>query len=113
MLRTTGCDALMIGRGSVINPFLFHQIRAHFSSSLYVPKWDDLMRYLDVYVSHITPESPLKMRVNKLKQLFGFLFKGSDQLLAQRPQILTAQHDEPHAFLAFAKTLLSERWTGN
>lgn len=34
MLQTTGCDALMIGRGSVINPFIFHQIRAHFSGNL-------------------------------------------------------------------------------
>src|SRR5271154_1233865 len=37
MLRTTKCDALMIGRGSIMNPFLFHQIRTHFSKAPYQP----------------------------------------------------------------------------
>src|SRR3990167_2533439 len=31
MLSHTHCDALMIGRGSLINPFIFHEIRSHFS----------------------------------------------------------------------------------
>jgi tRNA-dihydrouridine synthase C len=110
MLKMTGCDALMIGRGSVINPFIFHQIRAHFAKETYVPKWEDLMRYLDTYFANLSPEAPMKLRVNKLKQLLGFLFKGNDRLLALRQQVLTSSHLEPNSFLEHAKMLLSNNW---
>ena len=53
MVAHTGCDALMIGRGSIINPFIFHQIKAHYAGVPYVPKWDDLMRYFQVYQDSI------------------------------------------------------------
>ncbi|HSX10811.1 MAG TPA: tRNA-dihydrouridine synthase family protein [Chlamydiales bacterium] len=111
ILRMTRCDALMIGRGSVINPFLFQQIRAHFSKQPYIPKWEDLMRYIDIYHAEINPEAPVRLRSGKLKQLLGFLFKGNAQLLALRQQILTAEHDDTHSFLQFAKDLLLRHWT--
>jgi tRNA-dihydrouridine synthase C len=108
MLRITKCDALMIGRGSVINPFLFHQIRAHFAGEIYIPKWEDLSRYLDLYLANLSPEAPMRLRVNKLKQLLGFLFKGNARLLEKRMQILTADHQDPESFLQYAKTFLLE-----
>ncbi len=110
MLQITGCDALMIGRGSVINPFIFHQIRAHFSKKPYLPKWEDLMNYFDVYLASMHPDMPMKFSVNKLKQLFGFLFKSSARLLEHRQQILTSRYEEPHSFLQHAKDLLLENW---
>ena len=112
MLRETRCDGLMIGRGSIINPFLFLQIRAHFAKGVYAPSWVDLERYLDVYFAEITPETPTKTKLNKLKQLLSFLFKGTAFLLARRPTILTAQHKDPEAFMCFAKSLLREGWEG-
>jgi len=77
MLRITKCDALMIGRGSIMNPFLFHQIRTHFSRTPYQPKWEDLTRYFDIYVGASAPDTPMKLRVNKLKQLLSFFCKGN------------------------------------
>lgn len=106
MLRITHCDALMIGRGSIINPFLFHQIRAHFSAIPYLPQWEDLLRYFDIYLAEMPLEMPLRTQVNKLKQLFSFLFKGSAPLLELRSTILTAQHSDPASFLSFALSLL-------
>lgn len=108
MLRTTKCDALMIGRGSVINPFIFHQIRAHFSGKPYIPEWNDLKRYLDVYVSDIPEGVSMRVRVNKLKQLFGFLFKGNTALLERRSSILTSQCPDLNSFLDFAVPQLKE-----
>lgn len=108
MLRTTGCDALMIGRGSVINPFLFHQIRAHFAGKPYIPDWNDLKRYLDVYVAEIPEGVPVRVKVNKLKQLFGFLFNGNADLLSKRSSILTSQCPDLNSFLDFAIPLLKE-----
>ncbi len=110
MLRTTKCDALMIGRGSVINPFLFHQIRARFSGKPYRPAWEDLKRYLEVYLAEIPSGMSMRVKINKLKQLLGFLFKGSPELLSRRSLILTAQHAHPDPFLDEAIPLLKEGW---
>lgn len=113
MLRLTGCDALMIGRGSIINPFIFHEIRAHFSKKPYVPAWQDLMRYFEVYMDEVPPDMSIKVRVNKLKQLMSFLFKANPLLLAHRQAVLTAQHAAPASFLEFALPLLRSGWSGS
>ncbi|HUD01514.1 MAG TPA: tRNA-dihydrouridine synthase, partial [Rhabdochlamydiaceae bacterium] len=106
MLKTTGCDALMIGRGSIINPFIFHQIKAHFAGKPYIPQWQDLLRYFHVYRTEVPAEIPDKTRVNKLKQLMGFFFKGSAQLLEMRQTILTSQYSDPDSFMQFALPML-------
>ena len=106
MVRQTGCDALMIGRGAVINPFIFHQIRSYFSGIPYKPEWSKLARYFEVYVSEITPESPNKGKVNKLKQLMSFLFKCNPTLLQHRQEILKSSHSSMESFLEFALPIL-------
>lgn len=72
MWKETGCDGLMIGRGSVINPFIFHEIKAHFAGKPFRPAWEDLMRYLTTFQQEIPPESSEKLKINKMKQLMGF-----------------------------------------
>lgn len=109
MLRNTGCDALMIGRGSVINPFIFHQIKSHFAGVTYKPEWSQLLKYFDVYNGNI-PDMRDRSKVNKLKQLFSFLFKGNQALLELRPAILTSQYQDPEEFMRFAIALLKEQW---
>lgn len=106
MLKETGCDALMIGRGSVINPFIFRQIRAHFSREDFAPEWDRLIRYFEVYVENVPPGMPMKNKVSKLKQLMSFFFKGSPALLERRNEVLTAQHQDPQSFLDYSLSLL-------
>lgn len=110
MLRTTNCDALMIGRGSVMNPFIFHQIRAHFSGKSYQPQWEELMRYLHKYVHSIPLGARPKLRVSKLKQLLGLFFKGSPELLAKRQDLLTSTLPTPEALLDYATPILQSTW---
>jgi nifR3 family TIM-barrel protein len=112
MLQDTRCDALMIGRGSVTNPFLFHQIKAHFAGKNYRPEWSALIRYFEVFCAELNPESPNRGKVNKLKQLMSFLFKGNEKLLQTRQTILTSQHPTTEDFLAFALPLLKAGWEG-
>lgn len=112
MLRTTQCDALMIGRGAIIHPFLFHEIRAHFTGKSYQPNWQSLETYFDLFLASMPAEIPTKTRVNKLKQLFGFMFKGNEALLRLRQEILTSVHAEPSSFLQFALPRLREGLRG-
>ena len=110
MLRQTGCDALMIGRGSVINPFIFHEIRASFSQQQYQPSWEQLERFLDIFVIELSPESPIRNRINKLKQIFSFLFRKNPRLNEIKSTILTTPHMDIHHFLLFAKQKLESHW---
>ena len=110
MLEQTKCDSLMIGRGSLMNPFIFHQIRAHFSGKKYVVDEHQLVHYFSVYQAVTPPEFSMKLRVNKLKQLLGFLFKGNERLLSLRQSILTSNYEHPDEFLAFARPLLLQNF---
>lgn len=106
MLELTKCDALMIGRGSVINPFIFHQIQAHFNAEPYTYHWGALKEYFEVYLAEIPAEMPEKTKVNKMKQLMSFLFKNNEALLELRPQILRLTHPNVNAFLQETLPLL-------
>lgn len=110
MLKQTGCDALMIGRGSVIDPFVFHRIKTHFSGEPYRPEWQSIVRYFDTYINEIPPDMPDRTKVNKLKQLMSFLFKGNEDLLSKRQSILTSTHPDHQSFLSFALPILQESW---
>jgi tRNA-dihydrouridine synthase C len=108
MLQETSCDALMVGRGSVINPFIFHQIRSHFSGVPFISSWEALHTYLETYLAHIAVDSSEKLKINKMKQLMGFLFKGNAALLQTRQQMLTTTYLDLKTFLDFAVPLLKE-----
>ena len=110
MLETTRCDGLMIGRGSVINPFIFHQIKAHFAGELFVPTWEQMIGYLQTYIAQIPVESSERLKINKMKQLMGFLFKGSPALLERRQTMLTTTYQDLPSFLDFAIPLFREGW---
>lgn len=110
MLRQTGCDALMIGRGSVINPFIFHEIKSHFSNGAYVKTWDAFVDYLAVFNREISP-LPLRGQINKLKQLMSFLFRGNPGLSEAKQKVLTAQHTQPQEFFSFALSLYKQNLT--
>lgn len=102
MLRETRCDALMIGRMSVTNPFIFHQIRAHFSQTSYQPNWQTMENYFQAYVQEIPDHMPARNKINKLKQLFSFLYRATPQLSERRNLMLTQREMDPDSFLTFA-----------
>lgn len=108
MLKQTKCDALMIGRGSVINPFIFHQIRAHFSGIPFIPKWEMLEGYFKAYMDEIPPDSSNKGKINKLKQLMSMLFKGNPQLMEKRQQMLTQSYKDLDDIINYTLPILKE-----
>lgn len=110
MLRTTQCDALMIGRGSIINPFIFRQIKAHYAKIQFQPLWEDLVRFFEVFISSTPEDMSHKVRVNKLKQLLSFIFRSNSRLLERRNEILTMQHQDPDTFMQEAFGVLQQHW---
>lgn len=110
MLQMTQCDALMIGRGSVSNPFIFHEIRAHFSGISVDRSWPLLSQFLNVFVQNIPSTMPARSQISKLKQLIGCLFKANPQLLEKRQLMLTQHYPDPQSLLAFVSSLLQSEW---
>jgi len=110
MLKATQCDALMIGRGSVINPFIFHEIKGHFAGKRIYREWDSIIRYFKTYFDEVPSEVPDRGKVNKLKQLFSFLFKGSDELLKMRDLVLRSSCKTADELMSFALPLLQQGW---
>ncbi len=100
MLQETACDALMIGRASLINPFIFHEIKAHFSKTPFQPTQGQLKTYFHTFLSEMKKAGvPERIQVNKLKQLMGFFFKSKPELIERRNQILTLQEKCPDSYL--------------
>ncbi len=106
MLRETGCDALMIGRGAAINPFIFHEIRASFAQTSHSSSYDNVKKFIETFVNHLSPDSPPKNRIGKLKQLLSFLFRKNEVLLNARPSVLTFNAPDEQAFVSHALELL-------
>ena len=111
MLNQTKCDGLMIGRGSVINPFIFHEIKAHFSGKIYQPNWDDLEKYLNIYQAEIPSASAEKGKINKLKQLMSFLYKYNENLITLRQEMLKYQSLSLPSFMNYVIPQLKETFS--
>jgi tRNA-dihydrouridine synthase C len=114
MLRQTQCDALMIGRGSVINPFIFLEIKSHFSDLPFQKSWESFIHFINTFVQDFPPEVTINRQISKLKQLMGFLFKGNDRLIEHRQSILTSNFSDIPSFLEFSLSIYQkqQRWTG-
>ncbi|MBM3191622.1 MAG: tRNA-dihydrouridine synthase family protein [Chlamydiae bacterium] len=105
MIKQTNCDALMIGRGSIINPFIFREIKAHFAKEHFTPTFEALHDYLQLFVSSIPQGMTLRGKINKLKQLFSFLFKHHPEA---RKAVLVFAPTSVTQFLEFTLPLLKK-----
>lgn len=99
VLEYTKCDALMIGRGAIMNPWIFHEIKSYFSGIEYTKSWIALENYFKTYLSHLEKEKSLRTQIGKLKQIMSFFFKGTDSLIALRSTVLAGDYKDPDEFL--------------
>ncbi|MBI3882489.1 MAG: tRNA-dihydrouridine synthase family protein [Verrucomicrobia bacterium] len=78
VLKQTGARGLMIGRGAIRNPWLFHQIRQlHRGETLFVPRGCDVLGYVrELY--HITCPTAMRanVQVQKMKKYMNYLGLG-------------------------------------
>lgn len=91
MLRTTGCDGVMIGRAAMKNPWLFRQTAAHLAgreSSL--PTIADRRSLIVGHLRAVAQREPSKFALHKLRKFTGWYTHGlpSGRRLRQQLQSL-------------------------
>lgn len=101
MVQETKCDGVMIGRGAIINPFIFHEIKAYHQGVPFQPSKNQLEHYFRVYLQTMDSEMTEKGKINKLKQLMGFHFKRTPLLQAKRQEMLTRPYASFHEFFDY------------
>jgi tRNA-dihydrouridine synthase len=80
ILKLTGARGLMIGRGVIRNPWLFHQIRQQQrGESLFLPRGYDVLQYVrSLYEAVCSPEVSESAQVQKMKRYMNFLGVGAE-----------------------------------
>ncbi len=91
MIRETQCDALMIGRGSVMNPWIFHEIRAHYANEASPISWEAMQEFVHIFFGALPQEMKQRNKINKLKQLANYLFRSDE---GPRREILTTRYQD-------------------
>ncbi|MBI3191943.1 MAG: tRNA-dihydrouridine synthase, partial [Pedosphaera parvula] len=78
VLRLTGARGLMIGRGAIRNPWLFHQIRQqHRGEPLFMPRGHDVLQYIRNLYEHTSPPVGREAaQVQKLKKYMNYVGLG-------------------------------------
>jgi tRNA-dihydrouridine synthase len=79
MFQETGCDAVMIGRGAIGNPWIFSQIQAWIGNKVEIPV-DPAERYdvMERYVKHSVLYLGEKQACRMMRSRLGWFVKGLD-----------------------------------
>ena len=91
MLRQTGCDGVMIGRGATRNPWLFRQITAHLSGGVIAePTLEDRRDLILDHFRMVAERESSKFALHKLRKFTGWYTHGlpNGKKLRQRIQQL-------------------------
>ncbi len=94
VLQQTGARGLMIGRGAIRNPWLFHQIRQHRrGETLFVPRGHDVWRYVRELFETVRPAGVKEnAHVQKMKKYMNYIGLGVEptgQFLHQIRRVTT------------------------
>ena len=94
VLKLTGARGLMIGRGAIRNPWLFHQIRQHQrGETVFVPRGHDVLAYVrSLYEAVCSPDVRESAQVQKMKKYMNYFGVGVDasgQFLHQIRRVTT------------------------
>jgi tRNA-dihydrouridine synthase B len=78
VLQITGAAGLMIGRGAIRNPWIFHQFRQHRrGEELFIPRGYDVLAYVRaLYEAVCSPDVREAAQVQKMKKYMNYLGVG-------------------------------------
>jgi tRNA-dihydrouridine synthase B len=80
VLQDTRCQGVMIGRSCIRNPWIFRQLREHFSKQpVFQPKLSDVRNYVeDLFQATTLPDRTGRYHINHLKKFLNFVGLGVD-----------------------------------
>ena len=80
ILRQTNAAGLMIGRGAIRNPWIFHQIRQHQrGETQFLPRGCDVLEYVRaLYEAVCSPEVKESAQVQKMKKYLNYVAVGAE-----------------------------------
>lgn len=92
MLQETGCDGLMVARGSLGNPWIFRQTRELLAGQPITPitaadRVETALKHLDLF----TAEAGEAVALREMKKHLGWYIHGVSQAAALRRQVNTSQ----------------------
>ncbi|MCS7181626.1 MAG: tRNA dihydrouridine synthase DusB [Thermoanaerobaculum sp.] len=80
MFRQTGCDAVMIGRAALLNPWIFHQTANLLQGKvLHEPTLEERLALVRHHLSQLLAEEEPKIALHKLKTFVGWYTHGLPQ----------------------------------
>jgi nifR3 family TIM-barrel protein len=103
MLEKTNCDAIMIGRGALGNPWLFQRINAYLSECRLIPE-PDVTQKMAVMLRHIEKIIEYKGEYTAMREArhhAAYYTKGMRGGAALRKEICSFEHFEQLEELAF------------
>ena len=97
MFETTGCDAVMIGRGSRGNPWIFKQISEYLKNGTLIPK-PDVSEVCDMILRHANMLIEAKgeyIGIREMRKHFAWYTAGMKHSAALRNQVnLTESYEQ-------------------
>ena len=93
MFMETGCDAVMVGRAALGNPWIFHQLSAYLSKGALADE-PTIQERLETCARHFTllieSKGPI-VGPNMMRKHFGWYIKNFAGAAALRQQLVTAK----------------------
>lgn len=108
MIQETGCDGIMIGRGAVTNPFIFHEIKEALYGKKKSFSGQAIIDFLTTYYKEMPEDMPDKTKINKLKQIYNFLFTKNPILQNERQMMLTRKYTHSQEALELNLPILAK-----
>ncbi len=77
MMKETGCDAVMIGRGAIFNPWIFRQISQLLSEGVYEPATSmERKKFAVDYFQMVLGNEDERTALHRIRSFAGWYFKG-------------------------------------
>jgi len=95
MMEETGCDGVMIGRGAMGNPWIFHQIIAAMDGTVYAaPTFEERMAVAMEHLEGMLSHKGDRVGLAEAKKHMAWYLSGVHGAAAARASIMTAQTPE-------------------
>lgn len=107
MLRETGVDAVMIGRGAVANPWVFHEIKASYGIPSLSYSWEMTRSYFFEFLRVLPEDTKERSRINQIKQLLNYMLRADPAYEETRKKVLTLQVSQAEELLEHSLPIIS------